>query len=54
MHEHSFDSGYDFGQHISDQEKHGKLCKEHNPVHHKGFSPNAPGNPSEPPGNPSD
>ena len=44
---HTFDSGYNFGKHISDEHAtKGKLGKEHNPgQHHQGFSQSAPGIP---------
>lgn len=44
-HGHPFDTGAEFGNHISDMANQGHLDGEMNPgVHHRGYSPWAPGN----------
>ena len=43
MHGHTFDSGKDFGKHVSEHAKDGKLGKDHNPGKHQGFSGNVNG-----------
>ncbi len=42
---HNFETGREFGQHVSQHARAGHLGKGMNPgTHHRGFSPWAPGN----------